>query len=74
MSNARVVLQDVEMQDADGKPSMAEQIREEVRRLLERLPPDALQPSDWAPPTELAWHTLLTSATSPRVCTNFMFI
>ncbi|KAK9864489.1 hypothetical protein WJX84_007928, partial [Apatococcus fuscideae] len=58
--------QDVDMQDADGKPSMAEQIRGEVRRLLERLPPDALQPSDWAPPTELAWHTLLTSATSPR--------
>lgn len=67
LSEAVVPLQDTEMEIAEAAPSAADQMRQDVLRLLERLPQDALQPSLWAPATELAWHTLLTSSTVPQV-------
>ena len=67
LSEAVVPLQDTEMEIAEAAPSAADQMRQDTLRLLERLPQDALQPSHWAPATELAWHTLLTSSTLPQV-------
>lgn len=62
-----LTLQEAGTAPEEAAPSTVEQVRQEVLRLLEKLPQDALQPSHWAPATELAWHSLLTSATCPQV-------